>query len=286
MDELLNLLADKNLTEADLIKLFFMGYEKRKRSGTLYSEDDYIPQKLIRIYFQTPGRLDFGSIVANFKKQYIYNENELENVHRKDERDGLSCVYDYIQKGFKDNCPNIYVILILHSLLYSKVPYPEYGGKFRNIMACISDSDVKTTEPNKISGEIAKLYPIYAEILKFADLVNETNSSDLRMKYIDQCLELKCKLIEIHPFQDGNGRTCRALVNLLFRKINLPPIYVKKAERDKYIEAMDKAIRLKETSSIKKFYYYKICDSIVELDIKERIKSEEKIKVKTLTPNN
>ena len=50
---------------------------------------------------------------------------------------------------------------------------------------------------------------------------------------------------------------------------------IKEAE---YIEAMDKAVRLKDTASIKKFYYYKICDSIVELDIKERVKQTEKQK--------
>ena len=107
----------------------------------------------------------------------------------------------------------------------------------------------------------------------------------MMMDYIDKSIELKCRLIEMHPFQDGNGRTFRALVNLLFRKVNLPPIYVKRTEKGDYIEAMDRAVRLKDTSSIKKFYYYKICDSIVELDINERIKKEEKVKIKELETN-
>ena len=106
---------------------------------------------------------------------------------------------------------------------------------------------------------------------------------ELLMDYIDRAIEIKCKLIEIHPFEDGNGRTFRALVNLLFRKINLPPIYVRKLEKREYIEAMDRAIRLKDTSSIKKFYYYKICDSIIELDIKERVKQAEKGNQKVLS---
>lgn len=278
----LDVIATENLQDSDLIKLIFLDYEKRKREGKLYSKDDYIPQNLIKVYFKSGDRLDFSKIMYNFKRKYIYNENELENVHNKEERDGVSAVYDYIKDGMKDKCPNIYVILVLHSLLYSKVPYPEFGGSFRTTAACISNSDVKTTNPSDIPMEVGKLYFEYDQLLKLAEIVKETGNMELLMQYIDRAVEIKCKLIEIHPFVDGNGRTCRALVNLLFRKINLPPIYVKKAEKKEYIEAMDRAIRLRDTSSIKKFYYYKICDSIVELDINERVKQDTLGNQKTL----
>lgn len=277
----LDIISKENLKDADLIKLIFLDYEKRRRRKILYSKDDYLPQNLIKVYFKSEGRLEFSKILANFRRKYIYNENEIENVHNSAERKGLSEVYNYIEGETTDKCPNIYVILVLHSLLYSKVPYPEFGGSFRKNSACISGSDVKTTEPEKISEEVSKLFPVYQDMLEFAPLIKETNDVDLLLEYIDRCVELKCRLIEIHPFIDGNGRTFRALVNLLFRKVGLPPIYVRKAEKSNYIEAMDKAIRLKDTSSIKKFYYYKICDSIIELDIKERQKESSKVKTKT-----
>lgn len=279
----LDVIAAENLQDSDLIKLIFLDYEKRKREGTLYSKEDFIPQNLIKVYFKSGNHLDFSKIVYNFKRKYIYNENELEDVHNKEERDGVSEIYDYIKDATKDICPNIFVILRLHALLYSKVPYPEFGGRFRTDSACISDSDVKTTPPEQISSAIAALYSEYDQILKLAEIVKECGNMDLLMEYINRAIEIKCKLIEIHPFSDGNGRTCRALVNLLFRKINLPPIYVKKSEKKEYIEAMDRAIRLKDTTSIKKFYYYKICDSIVELDIKERVKQTEKGMQKVLS---
>lgn len=74
------------------------------------------------------------------------------------------------------------------------------------------------------------------------------------------------------------------MVNLLFRKVNLPPVYVRNKEKAEYIEAMDRAIRLKDTKTIRKFYYYKICDSIIELDINERDKQRTLVveKPKTL----
>ena len=57
----------------------------------------------------------------------------------------------------------------------------------------------------------------------------------------------------------------------MFKQVNLPPVYVQHKEKEEYIKAMDSAVRLGDYSSIQGFYYYKICDSIVELDFNKQI---------------
>ena len=52
----------------------------------------------------------------------------------------------------------------------------------------------------------------------------------------------------------------------MFKLVDIPPVYVKDAEREEYIKAMNKAIVEKNYDDITMFYYYKICDSIIELD--------------------
>lgn len=42
----------------------------------------------------------------------------------------------------------------------------------------------------------------------------------------------------IHPFEDGNGRTGRLLINFELLKNNLPPIVIPKEERTKYFELL------------------------------------------------
>jgi len=49
------------------------------------------------------------------------------------------------------------------------------------------------------------------------------------------------KFEKIHPFCDGNGRTGRALLNLILLKNNLPPLVIPDAQRKQYYESLSSA---------------------------------------------
>ncbi len=44
---------------------------------------------------------------------------------------------------------------------------------------------------------------------------------------------------QIHPFSDGNGRTARALMNLILRRNGCPPSIIRESQRDHYIDALE-----------------------------------------------
>ena len=49
------------------------------------------------------------------------------------------------------------------------------------------------------------------------------------------------RFAQIHPFADGNGRVARAIASLLFIKAGWLPLIVKRDDRARYIEALEKA---------------------------------------------
>ncbi|MBE6138724.1 MAG: Fic family protein [Firmicutes bacterium] len=272
MDELFIVLQSMGNRTAnpELVKeimcLMFDGYNRRKRNGTLYAGLKDIPKSLIVMYWNLAEKQELNEIYSKFKRKYIINENDLENVHNRKERLGLREVYDFISDFDDGHWLNLYIILKLHALLYSKVDYPEFGGSFRTENCCIESSDVTTTPHELVPKEITALYSEFEELLKLGRSINERKAHDELINYVDAVIRLKCKLIKIHPFKDGNGRTCRALVNLMFKQVNLPPVYIQKREKEEYIRAMDSALRNQDYDLIEGFYYYKLCDSIIDLN--------------------
>jgi Fic family protein len=57
----------------------------------------------------------------------------------------------------------------------------------------------------------------------------------------DAAFAAHLRLVEIHPFNDGNGRTARLLMNLMLIRGGYPPVSVRPADRLAYLEAIQNA---------------------------------------------
>ena len=251
----------------EYITMLFEGYNKRKRENRLYTENDDVPKIIIESYYDCIDSPEFDTLVTNFRRKYILNENKMEQVHEVLEREGLKVVYEYIQNFNNTKNLNIFTILTIHQLLYSKVPFPEFGGKYRVQNIFLPGTGTETTNYDLIPKAIQELYFPVQDLIKEGVEIGTQKQPEKIISYIDKCIELKCKLIKIHPFFDGNGRTIRAFINLLFKIANIPLVYIKVSERSEYHKAMNLANNENNFDYIKTFYYYKICDSIIELDI-------------------
>ena len=257
----------------------FMGYKYQKQNQVLYDSFASIPTKLITIYYEAyKNKISFDLMKESFVTRYILSESFMEDVnnytkHGKAEIEGLRKMYEYINSKEIDKQFSVFTIKDLHKKLYSCCDYPEYGGVFRTSDAYLNGKPVELSDWSMIYPRLRELDDYVISLHKSSkDLADLTNAKDL-LSYIDECVILNSKLIKIHPFFDGNGRTIRAFTNKMFEDATLPPVYISSQEREEYFKAMNKANNEADPQDLCNFYKYKICDSIIELDINNKCKS-------------
>jgi Fic family protein len=121
--------------------------------------------------------------------------------------------------------------------------------------------------PNSVrlqNGEIFH-YPSPAETpALMGDLIEwyKNNSNDAVIVAAD----LHYKFVCIHPFDDGNGRIARLLMNFHLLKNNLPPVVIKSEDKKNYLRALQEA-DAGDLDSIRNYVAEKLVWSL-ELSIK------------------
>ena len=96
---------------------------------------------------------------------------------------------------------------------------------FRKVQVFIQGSDYIPQEPEKVPNLMN--YYVY----------NYNNDiEDIFLKIAKYHIEFE----KIHPFEDGNGRTGRLLLNYELLKNDLPPVVISKDEKVKYFEFIRK----------------------------------------------
>lgn len=74
-----------------------------------------------------------------------------------------------------------------------------------------------------------------------SDFVRYANANPDRLDAIEIAAVLHHRLVEIHPFADGNGRAARLLMNLLLMRHGYPITMVLKVDRKRYYDCLRQA---------------------------------------------
>lgn len=127
-------------------------------------------------------------------------------------------------------------ITAVHSELMAGAPNGRIGGKIRTRQNWIGGND-----HNPCGAEFVPPPPEHVDPL-LADLCDAVNDESLPP--LVQAALVHAQFETIHPFDDGNGRTGRALVQVILRRRGLAPAYVPPisvvlaSARDRYIEGL------------------------------------------------
>jgi len=127
--------------------------------------------------------------------------------------------------------------------------------------------DVNSVMYRNFSVRVACSNVIFPNSVKVPDLIQNylswltSNNTDHPIKIAS---DAHLKLVTIHPFVDGNGRTARLLMNLILMQSGFPPALIRTEDRLVYINSVEKAQIENDYSD----YYKVIIDSVnCSLDI-------------------
>jgi Fic family protein len=118
-------------------------------------------------------------------------------------------------------------ILSLHALVLRSIE-EDFAGRIRNGGVRISGANFVPPNANKVSDLLD-------------ELIDFVNTNPLELNAIELSAIFHHKLVWIHPFFDGNGRTVRLAMNLLLMRCGFPPAIILKNDRKKYYEALNQA---------------------------------------------
>ncbi len=117
-------------------------------------------------------------------------------------------------------------ILHVHCLIMKGIDDPN-AGRYRVTPVRISGSAAVLPNPRKVPD-------LMNGFVKWLELVTALHPVEL-------AAEAHYRLVTIHPFTDGNGRTARLLMNMILLMSGYPAAIIRKRDRLAYIDSLEKA---------------------------------------------
>lgn len=185
-----------------------------------------------------------GSTVTEVEAQLLFDEGITSSKRTMVEQMmnlDLKVAYDYGRKWIMQHEPITTEWLVT---LAGKV-MARTGCEYHSIGGDFSAANGELRKLNVTAGIGGKSYMSYLKVpTKLATFCEELNkrrqainASDIASVY-DLSFWAHFELVSIHPWADGNGRTCRLLMNLLQWEFGVLPTKVLKEDKAEYIQAL------------------------------------------------
>jgi Fic family protein len=188
------------------------------------------------------------------------------------EAKNLSRVINYIRDKSKEKEIDKEIILLLHQMLIGGIN-DKIAGRFRKSGEYVRVGTYIAPSPEKVESFIGMALDYYA--------------NNLGQYFIDKIAKFHLDFETVHPFNDGNGRIGRALINYQLLMFGFPVIIIRDKEKMEYYKSfgeyrasgktktMEKVIALALMESLHKRIAYLKGDEVVKLSdyAKRHIKS-------------
>jgi len=177
-------------------------------------------------------------------KEYLETENHAEAI-------------EFLKDIVQNNRPiTESLIKELHALLLKSIDYIWVGPRENRIQKRIYPGKYKT-KPNHVITMDGTIHhycdPVRVpeEMEKLIDFINHNKAE---YHSVELAAKAHHYFVAIHPFDDGNGRVARLVMNLIIMEAGYPPIVIKNERREDYYLALSKADKGNFEKLLKLFY--------------------------------
>jgi len=216
-----------------------------------------IDEKLYQRILEKKERLDrcrpiSSAILQRLKEriaiEWTYNSNAIEGssltlketqlaieegltIRGKPLREHLEAVnhkeaIDYVEELVEGKqLPSTKLVCEIHRLVLTKID-DENAGRYRNV-------NVRITGSTHLPPDSRKVPRLMQEFNRWF------KSEAKKLNPVEYAALAHFKLVDIHPFVDGNGRTARLLMNLILMGEGFPPTVILNSERGKYYDVLE-----------------------------------------------
>lgn len=157
-----------------------------------------------------------------------------EHLEAINHKKALEEIRDLAKKGHQNLSERD--ILNIHSLILKGID-EQWAGRYRQVPVRISGSDVVL--PNYV-----KVPSLMKDFMRWLQSIQGEHPVKI-------AADAHYKLVSIHPWVDGNGRTARLLMDFILIQHGYPPAIIRKEERRRYLSSIEEA---QLDGSIQKFY--------------------------------
>ena len=239
--------------------------EKTKAIESLTQEINNLQVRIDEKKSLRPERWE--AVMEKLKMEWTYDSNAIEgSTLTLGEtifflREGLT-VEGKPLKDFLDARNHIDAIDFLYDVISDKRPITE--GLIKEINALLLkgieytdavDSTGKKTKKKATPGHYKKtpntVIQLDGTIHEYTAPLHVTTEMEKLISWINENIDKKhglitgavahYNLVKIHPFDDGNGRGARLLMNVIFIKKRLPPAIIRNERRRLYLDTLAKA---------------------------------------------
>lgn len=163
------------------------------------------------------------------------------------EAKNLARIIEYIKSKARSEELNLKLILLLHQMLLGNID-EKIAGRVRTTHEYVRVGTHIGSPPEHIESRLQEALIAY--------------SSNLETFFVDKIARFHLDFEVIHPFNDGNGRIGRVLMNYQWAQLGFPPVIIREKDKKVYYRAFTSYLDDKNTRPMERIMSLALTESL------------------------